>query len=113
MKLRKLAYKHVRKARCGCSRCHDRAVAQFYICALDAHVAVCAYHDWLLNLKAVLVATSNSAKEASKWMKNYEPPDSSRRAKRSSPAASKRKRKPGKRESFSALRSSASSWEWR
>lgn len=65
------AFKRPTRAACGCAGCKRRAVAQFYICALGGHVAVCREHDYELNYIAMALATGYNRKEVEKWMTPY------------------------------------------
>ena len=62
-------YVHFRGIRCGCTGCREPAVAQFYICSLDAWTAICDAHDLEINLLALRVVLTFD--EANLCIKNY------------------------------------------
>lgn len=109
MKIQKRRYSNLSGVRCGCSNCNRKAIAQFYVCALAGHVAVCRYHDRDINRKAVAIAAAHNQKEIKKWMDAYAgaaspSPACSPKQRSNSPAASKRKSVPAKLGHFSSGR---------
>jgi hypothetical protein len=119
MKYSKRAYYVDELRECGVTSCRKAAVAQFYICALKGHVAVCRHHDRELNKAALSIATNFNFKETMKWIDQYHGPsptgqsrDSSLKTRSNSPAASRRKSKRGAQGLLSSGPSSPLHWEW-
>lgn len=105
MKIQKRRYTNLSGVRCGCTNCNAKAIAQFYVCALAGHVAVCHFHDREINYHAVSIAANFKDKEIKKWMDAYAGSpsrESSPRRKSNSAAKSKKRKEPAKRGSSSS-----------
>lgn len=81
MKSKPDPYKRLTGVNCGCTGCRSNAYAQFYICALDAWVAICKECDLRINRAVLEIVTTYNHYEVDKWMDTYRliPADSPRR----------------------------------